>query len=729
MKYFYINNVKVKYTNSKSIINYCENIGINVPHYCYHPNLSISGNCRMCLVELKNSPKPVVSCAMNILNNMEIYTDSPLVKKSREGILEFLLLNHPLDCPICDQGGECDLQDQSYVFGVHKKRFFNFKRVVINKNIGPIVKTVMTRCIHCTRCVRFANEISGVNDLGTFGRGANMEIGTYVNKLFKSELSGNVIDLCPVGALTSKQHSFINRSWELKNSKSIDFSDSFCNDIQIYVRDNKIIKITPNYSKNTTITNWISDKTRFSYSGILLNNNNIKQAKNTKSFWKALLKEINYTVYFQDHLHKHFLKNFNVTLLINGSLSIEVLSLISLLQAKFNFLNIKKIENNMVNKSLTNNFTINSLTDVLKLNLSNLLLLVGVNTRYESYVLNIKLRQRFLKGNFKLISIGSLINLTFPNQYLGLNLQSLKKISEGNHSFCQDLISSKNPSVLLGSDIFKRKDSSKLFDVFDILNKNSFLKTNSWNGYNFLNTSLNDAGLNYLNDFKSLTLVDYNKTNLFYLLGSNLKNSNFLKIVELRLLGYLKIKSFTSNTLLLQNFNANSLSRKNSGNIKTFNLPSKVFYENKETFINTEGYLKKSMKLISLNNNSKSNWNILRSISNEFKKINLVSNEKINNLICLNLNDNTTFLKFVNFNYFPIQNFNKSFCYKDNKATNTLIKIENKYKKVKTLVFNTKTVLWLDDFYIRGKDNYSSYSSIMIKCSKSYRLQSTNFIN
>lgn len=212
----------------------------------------------MCLIELKNSPKPVVSCAMNAkscLANGDIYTNSSLVKKARENILEFLLLNHPLDCPICDQGGECDLQDQSLFFGLTKKRFYNFKRIVINKNIGPIVKTVMTRCIHCTRCVRFAAEVAGVENIGMFGRGLQSEIGTYVEKIFQSELSGNVIDLCPVGALTSKPYPFISRNWELKNVTFIDFSDGFGTPIQVFIKNNQIIKILPSYDETTYKTN------------------------------------------------------------------------------------------------------------------------------------------------------------------------------------------------------------------------------------------------------------------------------------------------------------------------------------------------------------------------------------------------------------------------------------------------------------------------------------------
>ena len=202
-------NFKKKINNKISLIAYLIANGVTIPHYCYHNDLSISGNCRVCLVELKNSMKPIVSCATSansVLNNNKIYHDSALIKKARENILEFLLLNHPLDCPICDQGGDCDLQDQSLFFGVTKRRFYSFKRIVNDKNLGAIIKTIMTRCIHCTRCVRFATEIAGVNDLGIFGRGNNSEIGTYINKTFLSELSGNVIELCPVGFLTNNKY-------------------------------------------------------------------------------------------------------------------------------------------------------------------------------------------------------------------------------------------------------------------------------------------------------------------------------------------------------------------------------------------------------------------------------------------------------------------------------------------------------------------------------------------
>lgn len=362
LKYFHINNVKFNYvlefqSNHKNdywkhnapLIEYCETIGVNIPHYCYHKNLSISGNCRMCLVELKNSPKPIVSCAMSAkscLNNSEVFTNSPLVKKARENVLEFLLLNHPLDCPICDQGGECDLQDQSLYFGITKKRFYNFKRVVTDKNIGPIVKTVMTRCIHCTRCVRFAAEVAGTEDLGMFGRGLDSEIGTYVTKTFQSELSGNIIDLCPVGALTSKPYPFVSRSWELKHVNSIDFSDAFAENTQVYLKNNKVVKVNPGYNPSNNTTNWISDKTRFAFDGMFsperLLTNFVKSGTKevqTLNSWKTLLNEVMLTLYFQDHLNKHFLTTNNLYFVFDSNISLEVLNLLSMFSKNILLLN------------------------------------------------------------------------------------------------------------------------------------------------------------------------------------------------------------------------------------------------------------------------------------------------------------------------------------------------------------------------------------------------------
>ena len=264
-----INNKVYKVSEQYTILQACEEIGLQIPRFCYHERLSIAGNCRMCLVEVKNSVKPVASCAMNVSQGMEIWTNTLLVKKAREGVMEFLLANHPLDCPICDQGGECDLQDQAMLFGNDRGRFYESKRSVSNKDCGPFIKTVMTRCIHCTRCVRFSTELGGLQELGTTGRGNSTEIGNYVSKALKSEVSGNLIDLCPVGALTSKPYAFKARSWELKATETIDTLDSMGSNIVLHSSGKRVLRVLPTLHEGVN-ESWIDDRTRFNYDGFLV---------------------------------------------------------------------------------------------------------------------------------------------------------------------------------------------------------------------------------------------------------------------------------------------------------------------------------------------------------------------------------------------------------------------------------------------------------------------------
>jgi NADH dehydrogenase (ubiquinone) Fe-S protein 1 len=262
-----INNLEFLVKPHISVLEACKFLGIDIPRFCYHETLSVAGNCRMCLVEVEKSPKPVASCALPVSNNMQLYVDTPLVKKARENVLETLLLNHPLDCPICDQGGECDLQDQAKLFGGDYSRFFGGKRGVEDKECGPLIKTIMTRCIHCTRCVRFGSEIAGVDFLGTLNRGGSTEIGGYIQDIFNSEISANVIDLCPVGALTSKPYAFKARPWEIRSHESIDLTDSTGSNIYVNFKESEIIRILP--KNNSEINkNLISNKARFSYDSV-----------------------------------------------------------------------------------------------------------------------------------------------------------------------------------------------------------------------------------------------------------------------------------------------------------------------------------------------------------------------------------------------------------------------------------------------------------------------------
>jgi len=739
LNYFYVNNIKIKYIEkNRNIIDYLENLNIKIPHYCYHQNLSVSGNCRMCLVELKNSPKPLVSCAMSITNKMEIFTSSPLVKKARENILEFLLLNHPLDCPICDQGGECDLQDQSMVFGISKKRFYTYKRSVSNKNLGPIVKTVMTRCIHCTRCVRFATEIAGTEDLGVFSRGNSMEIGTYVNQIFSSELSGNVIDICPVGALTSKPYSFIDRTWELKNVNSLDFTDGFGINIQVSIKnDSTITKILPKLNAQELTSSWISDKTRFSFDGMfstervstLLFSNEKSIFKESYS-WKEILKEIVFILYFKNHLNKHFLEISKLIIIISYSLNLETLYFLTLLEKKYPFLTLKKLNINNYNKDLEYNLLLNTANDISNLNSSNLCILIGVNTRLEGSTLNIKLRQRFLKGNFKVFTINSLTDLTFPTKNLGSNIKILKKIVEGNHFFCQELKTAKNPLIIYNSSLLSRNDSSIFNSFINFLSNVIKIYTNSWNGINCLNSSLNEAGINLIGTIKSFTKNDFMHSSGLYFIETNVYSTNILKLLELKLLNYLKIENYTNKYILEQSTiftkNLNKIQNKKLIVSTYIGLPTVTSFEDSGIYKNTEGILKKNIKIIPSIKNLKSNWQILRRLCSYFDQ-NLLHYMKGTKLI-FNFINYSNFIKFANFQIFATPTLNLFSVYFTNIKSNKKINPKNYYiSNFSKKLLQTKTVLWIDDFYIGGNDSFSKFSKVMIECSKCIRLNSTNF--
>lgn len=735
MNYFYVNNIKINnIEKNRNIIDYLENLNVKIPHFCYHQNLSVAGNCRMCLVELKNSPKPLISCAMTITNKMEIFTDSPLVKKARENVMEFLLLNHPLDCPVCDQGGECDLQDQSMIFGTTKKRFYNYKRSVNNKNLGPIVKTVMTRCIHCTRCVRFANEIAGIENLGTFGRGNKMEIGTYVNEIFNSELSGNVIDICPVGALTSKPYSFIDRNWELKNIKSIDFSDSFSLNIQLSIKnDNTITKVLPIYNNKNITNSWISDKTRFSFDAmfspervfnIIVNNKNV--SKLNMWSWKSIFKEIINIIYFQYHLENHFIQNLSIIILLSNFISLETLNILLLLKKKYSFISLKNIDITNKNQDLQSYFLTNSINNNLKLNSSNFCLLIGINPRFEGSILNIKLRQRFKKGNFKIYTINSFLDLTFPVNFLGSNINILKDIVEGNSFLCKHLKFAKNPLIIYNSQLFLRNNSFNLNLLLNLLTNFINLKTDNWNGINNLNSNLNEVGINFIGTLKPIRNNDFNNSTGIFFIEANCNSNNIKKCLELKLLNFIIKPDYNNKFIIEQNIisytNLNKLLKKNFGKYCFVNLPITSFFEEKGFYLNTEGVLKKSIKVIPSLKQCKNNWQIIRKLFIYLSKIEF--NNNIINYNCYNYNDT---INYINLNYLTNTTYNKNLITTYNFNYQKYNVKTNNFNILTQKIFKTKTVLWIDDFYLGGKDLYTKFSKVMIECSKSLRLNNTNF--
>ena len=731
MKYFIINNKKINFIpENRSIIEYCENLGINIPHYCYHPNLSIAGNCRMCLVEVKNSPKPVISCAMSLLNKMEIYTDSPLVKKSREGVLEFLLLNHPLDCPVCDQGGECDLQDQSFVFGINKKRFYNFKRMVTNKNIGPIVKTVMTRCIHCTRCVRFSKEIAGVESLGMFGRGMHSEIGTYVNRVFNSELSGNIIDICPVGALTSKQYPFLGRVWELKNIKSVDYSDSSAIPIQVFVKSNSVVKITSSYNLNSYSDNWISDKTRFSFDGMFSPERVTKPQISTKNQkWSKIFEDISLITYFQDHLARHTFQKLKISILFNNNIDLESLLLLLLITTKYNFIELCQLNNLNNNLDLESSFLLNNFSGNSNKNLSdsNLCFLLNVNPRYENASLNLSIRQRLSSGNFKLFYSGSSLDLRYPAVNIGSSSKFIKNLANGTSIYCQEFINSTNPTILFSSNILKRKDSSGLLAITSSLTNVMKYFKKSWKGLNYLSTELNETGVNFLNKFKKFNSDNFSKSFGFYLIDSNLSSIELNQLISLKLFNLTQIENKAKLCVELQSLPTNLIYGNKISNLNcstSIVLPNKTFFESSKVFMNNKGTFKKTVKVISALNKSKENWQIIRKIASSFLSIDLLTEVSHKKNLSFNVNNFVNYLKFSSLNYFPISSLNTNSTFYKETINSKLISFNlgGKHK-----IFNSKYLYWLEDFYIGGRDNYSSFSSVMIECSNFYRKDNINF--
>jgi len=750
LKHFYIDNVKFNYTiefdtqnpsdnwkNTIPLIEYFENLGYNHTSLFYHKDLSIAGNCRMCLVEVKKSPKPVVSCAMNAKSTLSseavVYTNSPLVKKARENIMEFLLLNHPLDCPICDQGGECDLQDQSLFFGITKKRFYNFKRIVTDKNIGSIVKTVMTRCIHCTRCVRFATEIAGIEDLGTFGRGVDTEIGTYVKKIFKSELSGNIIDICPVGALTSKPYPFVGRSWELKKLNSIDSMDGFGLNTQVFLKNNLIVKILPGFNKQNTDTNvqWISDKTRFAFDGMnthtrnvnkfILNNKN----KNEISAWKEVFKKILLTIYLFDHLEKHCLKINPFLIVFEETVSLEIISILMLLEKKYSFFNIRKSTKSLNTVDFEQDFQINTATNSAKLQSSNSCLLIGTNPRYESPYLNLKLKKRFLKGNFNVFSFNSQKDLTFPITFLGSNFHKLKTIIEGNNFLCETFKKSKNLITILNDNLLNRKDSKTIINLINKLDY--FCSKNNWNSYNLLNNSLNSTGVNSLKNFKKFTKKDFNNSCGMFFINTGTKVTKSLnKMVELNLLKYV-IMDQIYNIILIDQNNKNSLInvKKNLNFFNYLYLPNNNFFETFGSYMNTEGSVKYSTKLVTSMKNTKDDWQLLRKLLSSLKNVEFTTNHKYTNTIVFNCKSLFNFRNLTNFLYFNSKSLSKISFYLNKKSQN--YKLINKNNEEKLKLFITQIYKWIEDFYLGGFDNYCKDSEIMIKCSMDLRKHTSTF--
>jgi NADH-quinone oxidoreductase subunit G len=696
-----------------SILEYCEDNGIEIPHYCYHKHLSIAGNCRMCLVEMSKSPKPIVSCSLSAHSSFagsnKIYTNSPLVKKSRENIMEFLLLNHPLDCPICDQGGECDLQDQSLFFGLTRKRFYQQKRFVHNKYLGIIVKTVMSRCIHCTRCIRFAAEIANIKELGVLGRGSKSEIGTYVNNVLNSELSGNLIDICPVGALTSKPYPFLYRDWELKKVKTIDPSDSFGINVLLYLKENSIVKILPSHLPGNHLNSitWISDKTRFIFEGVLSTTSLFRK---TDYSWKNVLKQILINVYMLDHMAKHNLLLNSTILLIDENTNIETLSILLLLTKHYPFFKVRRPLKTFFNLDLDFFFKTNLVNDRHQLYKANACLLVGTDIRVESPYLNIQLKRRNKRGNFKTFSIGSKLNLTYPNLNIGSTIKALTYLSEGNTSSGILFKEMKKMISLVNTETCQRCNNTGLFNVFKLLNeKNS---NSNWHTFNLINTSLNSLGLSSFQKIKDLSISDLSKTTGIFLIGNSTRSYLLLEnYIEQSFLGELSRNKNPGFFVEQTSTNTNQHLSQNVYN--NYNkLISNNFFETSASYITADGLQKQVTKFVNSNNNSKEDWQILRKIYSLLSKITFVSIR--NTFVSFNLKTLHQIKTFISFMFRTTRTLTDLTFYFD--SCSQIYVFKNRVK-LKTTHYLTQFKRWIKDFYTGGFEYYSRNSKTMIDCS------------
>ncbi len=481
-----------------TIIQACEIADVEIPRFCYHERLAIAGNCRMCLVEVAGGPpKPVASCAMPITEGMQVFTDTPMVKKAREGVMEFLLANHPLDCPICDQGGECDLQDQAYQYGSGKSHYHENKRAVKDKNMGPLVKTQMTRCIQCTRCIRFVEDVAGTVELGAINRGEGMEITTYLDANLKSELSGNIIDLCPVGALTSKPYAFKARSWELRKTETIDIMDAVGSNIRIDSRGIEVMRILPRLNEEIN-EEWISDKTRFCYDGLRYQRLDKAYVKHDNK-----LRFASFDQAFAEIVEKVKAVKASEIAVLSGQLSSaeETFALKKLCEK----LATKNFDCRLKGEKLSADDHASYLfnTTIAGIDSADACLLIGVNPRKDAPILNARLRKRFLSKNFKVASVGCKVDLTYNHEHLGNDIHALKELSEGHGEFAETLKNAKNPMLILGHDMLARVDGEVLLTYAKKIAEKFHMIREDWNGFNFLSKStglLNGLSVGFVGD-------------------------------------------------------------------------------------------------------------------------------------------------------------------------------------------------------------------------------------
>ena len=630
MPYITINHKEVEFENGMTVMQACELVGIEIPRFCYHDKLSIAGNCRMCLVEMEKSPKPIASCAMPAAEGMKILTNTKNVENARKGVMEFLLINHPLDCPICDQGGECDLQDQALHYGFDKSRYEENKRAVKNKHLGPLVSTIMTRCIHCTRCVRFSTEVAGVDDLGLLGRGESAEITTYLEKTIKSELSGNVIDLCPVGALTSKPYAFKARPWELNKTESIDVFDAMGSSIRIDTLGKKTLRVLPRMNEEIN-EEWISDKSRFAIDGLSKQRIDIpyllKDGKLVIAEWDEVL--VNIT----QEISKRGKEN---TLALSGKFT----DIETLFSAKYflqslgsnyfdcRYDNVQFIENQRAS------YLFNS--SIQEIDNADAILLIGTNPRWEACVLNARIRKAYINNDCKIGLIGKKLDLTYKYVHLSDSIEHINDLLNNNSPFSEVLKNSKKSLIIIGNSAINYRDGKEVLNVCSEIAKKYNVANNNFNGFNILQQDISKVGAidigfynqDFAQNFDQNIKNHINKFNpVVFLLSSDEINHSILEGAFIVYLGH----------------HGDDLAQ-----LADIVLPSPAYTEKSSTYMNMEGRVLQTTRCYHPLGVSKEEWKIFRALSNNFSQ-----KLKFNNLSELRNEISNLFPVFKEINYLP----------------------------------------------------------------------------
>ncbi|XP_034549408.1 NADH-ubiquinone oxidoreductase 75 kDa subunit, mitochondrial-like [Notolabrus celidotus] len=580
-----------------TVLQACEKVGMQIPRFCYHERLSVAGNCRMCLVEIEKVPKPVAACAMPVMKGWNILTNSDKTRKAREGVMEFLLANHPLDCPICDQGGECDLQDQSMQFGSDRSRFTEGKRAVEDKNIGPLIKTIMTRCIQCTRCVRFASEIAGVEDLGTTGRGNDLQIGTYVEKMFMSELSGNVIDICPVGALTSKPYAFTARPWETRKTESIDVLDAVGSNIVVSTRGGEVMRILPRLNEDIN-EEWISDKTRFAYDGLKRQRLTQPMVKNESgqlvpTTWEDVLTRVAGTL--------QGVKGNEVAAVVGGLADAEALIA---LKDLLNHLNSDSLCTEEVfpmagaGSDLRSNYLLN--TGIAGIEEADLLLLVGTNPRYEAPLFNARIRKGWLHNELQVALVGKSVDLSYTYDHIGESGTVLQEIAAGSHQFSQVLAKSKRPVVVVGSSCLQREDGAAIMAAVSTISQNARVSSGveeTWKVLNVLHRVASQVAALDLGYKPGVEAVRKNPPKVLFLLGADS--------------GCITRQDLPKDSFIIYQGHHGDV----GATMADIILPGAAYTEKCSTYVNTEGRAQQTKVAVTSPGMAREDWKIIRAIS------------------------------------------------------------------------------------------------------------------